>query len=1481
MTERTDHPEAYEDAAHGDRTDIRSGDIAVIGVHGRFPGARDCDEFWRRISAGDDCVTFHSDDELRAAGVPEALLADERYVRTRGGLDEPYAFDHEFFGYSAREGELIDPQQRIFLETAWELLETIGYAGDRDGQPVVGVFAGSSMNTYLTNVLGRTVDLLSLEGTELMLTNDKDYLPTRVSYKLGLRGPSVNVQTGCSTSLVAVHLAAQSLTAGECDVALAGGVSVHVGPRPGYLYQDGLMFSPDGRCRPFDAQASGTAFGDGVGIAALKRLGDAIEDGDRVLAVVRGTAVNNDGARKVGFAAPGVAGQRDVIGEAHAVAEVDSRGIGMLEAHGTGTALGDPVEFAALREVFGADTQDTGFCALGSVKANVGHLAGAAGIAGFIKTVLALHHGKIPPHPHFTRPLPELGLDDSPFYINDKPVDWPADQYPRRAGVSSFGMGGTNAHVVLEEAPAAAGPAPARAGVMPELVPVSATTPTALVAALTALSDRLEAPDAPPLADVALTLRTGRRAFPYRYAVRGTTHGQVAAQLRAAAGLPHDRAVDFAAPVTLVVGGGGTPLEEIAPPGGTVRARLERAEQLLTDRGVAAEHAGDAVAGALNGRPRPEVAELAFFLSAHTLAVLWTRSGLRPAAVAGAGTGELAAACATGVLPLGDVLALLAARAGLLDTAGGQEPTLPTLRIRPGSVPFFSAVHGRQLDPATTGVRHWAHEALTSGTHLAEAVTAAESGAGAEPGSAPDGIVLALSLNAREAEAIGALGLTPARLLTVPGATAAAGLLPTRLLDAAGRLWSAGADVDWSAWWGGTARRVPLPTHPLRRRRLIREPDAPADTAPRRSDAPEQWLHTESWQRSGTVRDVVRPPAAGSSWLIFEDRSGVGERLRTALAAHGVEAMSVQAGERYERTGPNTFTVDPADADGHRELLTHLAQRGSLPDRIVHLWSLDDAAGPADDGRMPTPAQIERAQQLGLYSLLDTAAALGRARRTGTTRISVVARGLFDVLGGEPLAPATSTVTAAARVIPQEYAGVTCDVLDPGTGPLDAGALLAELTAEPSAGETVVALRRGHRWRQVFQQIGAERAAEGASPLRQGGVYLITGGLGAVGLTLAANLARRYGARLVLTGRTAVPEPAACAAWLDVHGPDHPQYATVAALRELATVAGGLMTAAADVTDRAAMADVVTEATRRFGRVDGWFHAAGVPLSDAVQWIGATGRDDWRATLAPKVLGALVLEDVFAGQDLDFGCMVSSLSSVVGGMGYAAYAAANTFLDTVALGRRNRFSVDWEGWDVTAAEGTPSGPATPAAQGTAWQELRALALRPAEGNAAFDLVMRHTAERRIAVSTVDLETRRRRWARPLDEAPDGASAPSSADAPDLGPGLEQRLAEVWGEVLRTEVDQYDRTIFDMGGDSLLLVELALRIEARLGIPLQATDLLAAPTVDHLAARIRADADGTPDGDSPADDSMAKAEQRADLRSRRRAARRDSRKDRDA
>ncbi|MEU9373901.1 SDR family NAD(P)-dependent oxidoreductase [Streptomyces sp. NPDC048255] len=1420
---------------------LRAEDIAVIGVHGRFPGARDCDEFWSRLRVGDDCVTTLSDEELRAAGTPDELVSDPAYVRTGGGLSDVFGFDHEFFGYSAREAELMDPQQRLFLEAGWELLETIGFAGTAERRSI-GVFAGASMNTYLPNVLAREVDLLSLAGTEIMLGNDKDYLPTRLSYKLGLTGPSVNVQSGCSTSLVAIHTAVQSLLNGECDIALAGGVSVHVSPHPGYRYQDGLMFSPDGRCRPFDAAASGTAFGDGLGVVALKRLTEAVAEGDRILAVVKGSAVNNDGAGKVGFTAPSVDGQREVITEAHAVAEVSADDISYLEAHGTGTVLGDPVEFTALHESFAEGTDRRGYCVLGSVKANVGHLAGAAGVTGFIKTVLALHHGEIPPHPHFDRPNPELDLAASPFRINTEPEPWPAGDLPRRAGVSSFGMGGTNAHVVLEEAPRDLPVALGTAG--RQLVAVSAASPRALTEVLGALADRLDQDPRPDLADVAFTLRAGRREFPYRRTVVADDFREAADGLRRAARSGDVPPVGFAPEVALLLGpaaaaGFGAVAEE-AP---ALRAAVRLFEEELVEVGVAPATAADVVTAALDGGAASDHPGLTAFVAGHALAELWTRSGVAPAALVGTGVGELSAACLAGVLTRREALAVLAWDAGLL-------PTAPVLTPRAGSVPVYSAATGSPLrGEELAEARRWA-ERFGHAAHLAAALAAAV---------APEALLLAVGADATAPAPAGAMVPCPA----------SGGRGPARfgVLDAAALLWTAGVPVDWTGWRPGRRRRVPLPTHPFHRRRHVARatpaPEAVTATAPAatpaapeeptRRERPADWLFAESWQRLPLGRSFGAP-SDSRPWLLLSDEGGLGSALRAELARHGVPTVTARAGTGFARTGSGSFTVDPTTPTGVRDLFAALAEDGSLPGTVVHLWSLDDGSG-------LDPEEVENARRRGFDTLVELAGELARRSPTGSgARIRVVARGLFDVLGGETVSPATSTVLGAAAVIPQEFPRLTARCLDPGDDPVPAERLLAEL--DGPADEPVIAFRRSRRWARRFEHAAGDEAPA-PSALRPGGTYLITGGLGGIGLTLAEHLASTVGARLVLTGRSAFPEPAEYDAWLREHGPDHPLGRRVTRVRDLAERTEVLV-ASVDVTDVRAMADLVAEAGRRFGRIDGWFHAAGVPLDQAVRWIGRSDRDAWREVMAPKVVGALVLERVFADRPVDFGCMVSSLSSLVGGLGYAGYAAANAFLDAMASARPDRFTVNWEGWDLPGQQPVTDGASE------SWQELRRLALTPEEGTAAFDLVLRQAGERRLAVSTVDLDARIRRWATGRPPAAGESPAPGSGPEPvpvSLGEDLEQRLARVWGEVLHCEVDQYDKSVFDMGGNSLLLVELALRIEESLGFPLQATDLLEAPTVAHLADRLRANAGGVPD------DELANAAQRVDRRARARASRR--------
>ena len=500
----------------GALSSLEGTEIAIIGMAGRFPGANNIYEFWSNLTNGIESISFFRDDEINLTGLDPALLNDPHYVKAAGVLDEVENFDADFFGFYPREAEILDPQQRVFLECAWEALEDAGY--DPETYPGwIGVYAGSAMSTYLIYHLIANRDILeTVHGFQLTISSDKDFLPTRVSYKLNLRGPSVNVQTACSTSLVATHLACQSLINYQCDMALAGGVSIRLPLKQGYLYQEGGINSPDGHCRAFDENAQGTVSGSGAGVVVLKRLVDAITDRDHIYAVIKGSAINNDGSMKVGYTAPSIEGQAEVIAMAQAVSNVDPDTISYIEAHGTGTSLGDPIELSALTQVFRTSTERKQFCAIGSLKTNVGHLDAAAGVTGVIKTALALKQKQIPPSINFLKPNPKIDFENSPFFVNTELRDWEAGKIPRRAGVSSFGIGGTNAHAILEEVPFEDKFRQSRTC---QMLMISARSENALEQASIRLGKYLVSSQEELLPDVAYTLQVGRKEFPYRKVV--------------------------------------------------------------------------------------------------------------------------------------------------------------------------------------------------------------------------------------------------------------------------------------------------------------------------------------------------------------------------------------------------------------------------------------------------------------------------------------------------------------------------------------------------------------------------------------------------------------------------------------------------------------------------------------------------------------------------------------------------------------------------------------------------------------------------------------------------------------------------------------------------------------------------------------------------------------------------------------------------
>jgi acyl transferase domain-containing protein/acyl carrier protein/2-polyprenyl-3-methyl-5-hydroxy-6-metoxy-1,4-benzoquinol methylase len=688
--------------------------IAVIGMAGRFPGAKSIEEFWQNLCDGKESISFFTNEELVAAGVDPALLNDPQYVKASAVLEDIEMFDAAFFGYTPREAEIIDPQHRLFLECAWEALENAGYNSETY-TGLIGVYAGAALSTYLLKNLIVQPEISNLASVhQISMGNSPDFMPTRVSYKLNLKGPSVSIGTACSTSLVAVQMGCQSLLNYQCDMVLAGGVTI-TSRKEGYLYQEGSIASIDGHCRAFDAKAQGTVSGNGVGIVVLKRLEDALADGDHISAVIKGSDINNDGSLKVGYTAPSTEGQAKVIAEAMDLACVSPETITYIETHGTGTAIGDPIEIAALTKVFRAKTKKQGFCAIASLKTNIGHLGTTSGVAGLIKTVLALKHQMIPPSLHFEQPNPQIDFANSPFYVNTSLRQWQTNGIPRRAGVSSFGIGGTNAHIVLEEAPKLKISGESRPW---QMLLLSAKTNSALETATTNLVEYLQQHPELNLADAAYTLQVGRWGFNYRRMVVCQNIEECITALKS----PASQRVftQFTASkkpaITFMFPGQGSQYvnmsRELYQTEPIFRDVVDYCcEQLKPHLGIDLRHilypSETHNFQADQQLQQTYISQSSLFVIEYALAQLWIAWGVHPQAMIGHSIGEYVVATLAGVFSLEDALMIVATRGQLMQQLpGGTMLTVPLpkeeiipllnekLSLAANNAPFLCVVSG-------------------------------------------------------------------------------------------------------------------------------------------------------------------------------------------------------------------------------------------------------------------------------------------------------------------------------------------------------------------------------------------------------------------------------------------------------------------------------------------------------------------------------------------------------------------------------------------------------------------------------------------------------------------------------------------------------------------------------------------------------------------------------------------------------------------
>ncbi len=670
--------------------------VAIIGMAGRFPGATSVAELWTNLLAGIESITRFAQDQVRNPG-------DAEQVNARGVLAGADLFDAGFFGITPREAELMDPQHRLLLECAWEALEDAG-CDPRQYTGAIGVYAGQSFPTYLLANLSSDRSFLErltcdyqVGSYPTVLGNDKDYLTTRISYKLGLSGPSMTLQTACSTSLVAVTQAVQSLLSYQCDVALAGGVSITFPQERGYHFMEGGMVSGDGHCRAFDADAQGTVFGSGVALVTLKRLEDALADGDRIVAVIRSAALNNDGAQKVGYMAPSVERQAEVIALAHSLAGITADSIGYVEAHGTATPLGDPIEVEALTRAFRATTEATNYCAIGSVKTNLGHLEVASGVTGLIKAALAVQHGVIPASLHFRRPNPKIDFTKTPFRVNATRSPWPAISGPRRAGVSSFGVGGTNAHVIIEQPPTTA----PVASNTPQVLVLSARTPAALAAMRERLAKHLDSVPTIPLADVAWTLQTGRRTFAHRAMVVARDAAGASARLRDGTTVPTAECAADDTPVAFLFPGQGA--QRAGMTAGLYRDEPRFRAALDECLAAVANECPDLRAVLFDPARASDLIQTrytqpALFATSYALAQVWLARGVTPAAMIGHSVGEYVAACLAGVMPLATAMRAVAVRGKLVQALPGGA----MLAVRLGEAELLPLIAGKPLSLAAS-----------------------------------------------------------------------------------------------------------------------------------------------------------------------------------------------------------------------------------------------------------------------------------------------------------------------------------------------------------------------------------------------------------------------------------------------------------------------------------------------------------------------------------------------------------------------------------------------------------------------------------------------------------------------------------------------------------------------------------------------------------------------------------------------------------
>ena len=1353
-------------------------DIAIVGIACRFPGANSPEEYWTNLRDGVESISFYSEEALLAEGLSKSQLGNPNYVRAGAPLDKMEYFDPDFFGFSPKEAAILDPQHRHFYECAWEAFENSGHIPSRfDG--AIGVFAGCGMGAYFAHNLLSNPELVESVGPFLLrhTGNDKDFLSTRVSYSFNLKGPSVNVQTACSTSLVATHLACQSLLSGETDMTLAGGSTIELPHRQGYLYKEGEILSPDGHCRSFDHRSKGTIFGSGTGVVVLRRIEDALNDRDNIYAVIKGSAINNDGNSKVGYLAPSVDGQAAAITEALAISGVEADEIDYVECHGTGTPVGDPIEISALTQAFRESTERNGFCRVGSVKSNIGHLDTAAGIASLIKTALLLKNKQVPPSLNYEAPNPTIDFTNSPFFVNAKLSPLQNKDKKHVAGVNSLGVGGTNAFAVLKEVEQPA--ADVSDNRESQLITLSAKSRSSLDEYSKKLAGFLKNQEGPLLEDVAFSLLQGREKFEHRKVLGCSSKSEAIKLLE---GGDPQRVFTYTndeevADVAFMFPGGGAQYVNMARDlydrESVFKARMDEGFEILLKqhdldlKKIVFPDSAQVVQSELSLEP-PSVQLPAIFLTEIALVDLWSSLGVTPTALVGHSMGENTAACVAGVMSFPDALGLVRLRGLLMDdvapggmlsvelndselkkhlfgdlgiasinspllavaTGSLDEITLLSenldqlgiqnqrvkiniaahssmldgilepfkqylngISLQPPSIPIVSNLTGQWLqDKQAIDPNYWVDH-LRNTVQFSKCVsTLLEKDTKVLLEVGPGNTLSSLAKHQENAK--------PQRIMASLRHPEMEVADDTFIITVLGKLWMCGFEIDASLLWKTKDRkRVPLPTYAFNHRKYWIDPGKPAAEKGQQIAQLEkiesftEWFYEPVWVQQGVLPEQ---PLRKNTWLIFHDEIGYTTALQEHLVSTGHNVISVYEGDSFFQSSEKEYRLSPEQgAEGYNALVRNIISTGANVDRVLHAWLLTK-----EERFRPGSSFFHRNKENGFYSLFFLAKAfLAEQIEEQEMHWITLTNGMQQVEHELVLYPEKSTVIGPCKVIPREMPGVTCVTvdIDLGTDPASGRSstssesamadqhkklLSTELIAPPAT--ATIAYRNGVRWEQRLKGASDAVSESVNSHLTEGGIYLITGGLGGIGVSMASYLSKKYDAKIALISRTPLPDRANWGKWLKTHGDEDAISRNIRKLQALESEGCEPLVLDADVTNVERMRSVVSEIHEKLGKINGIFHAAGA-IRDSL--ISIKTQTEIEEVFSPKIYGTMVLAEVFKEHKLDFVLLYSSTSTLLAPIGQVDYVAANAFLNatvrsnTFSQSCRNVKAINWGVWN--------------------------------------------------------------------------------------------------------------------------------------------------------------------------------------------------------